>query len=108
MWRKGYVIELFYDILNPGGYLFLGHSETLWKMSAKYSLVEMGDALIYRKTLPRSMEGRRFIEDRRMREAPLPPGVAHDRRGTSERRDLRQVEDKERQARPGRKAGRGS
>ncbi|MHB0866241.1 MAG: CheR family methyltransferase [Thermoleophilia bacterium] len=93
-----YVIELFYDILNPGGYLFLGHSETLWKMSAKYSLVEMGDAFIYRKPLPRSMEGRRFIEDRRMRKAPLPPGIVHDRRDSEERRNLRQAEDLIRQA----------
>ncbi|MHB0914075.1 MAG: CheR family methyltransferase [Thermoleophilia bacterium] len=82
-----HVIELFFDILNPGGYLFLGHSETLWKMSAKYSLVEMGDAFIYKKSLPRAVDGRRFIADRRMRERPLPPGVDKDRRVSSGRRD---------------------
>lgn len=82
-----YVIEHFIDILNPGGYLFLGHSETLWKMSAKYSLVEMGDAFIYKKPLPRSLEGRRFIPDRRLREVPLSPGVTADRRISDERRD---------------------
>jgi len=81
-----YVIELFYDILNPGGYLFLGHSETLWRMSAKYSLVEVGDAFIYRKSLPRSLEGRRFIPDRRMRETGLPCGVKQERRFRQERR----------------------
>ncbi len=75
-----YVIEHFFDILNPGGYLFLGHSETLWKMSAKYSLVEMGDAFIYRKPLPRSLEGRRFIPERRLRDIGLPPHVRSDRR----------------------------
>lgn len=75
-----HVIELFFDILNPGGYLFLGHSETLWKMSAKYSLVEMGDAFIYKKSLPRAIDGRRFIADRRLRDMPLPPGVKRDRR----------------------------
>ncbi|MDO8736897.1 MAG: CheR family methyltransferase [Thermoleophilia bacterium] len=82
-----YVIEHFFDILNPGGYLFLGHSETLWKMSAKYSLVEMGDAFIYKKPLPRSLAGRRFIPDRRLRDNPLPPGVDSDRRESTERRD---------------------
>lgn len=82
-----HVIELFFDILNPGGYLFLGHSETLWKMSAKYSLVEMGDAFIYKKSLPRAIDGRRFIADRRMRERPLPPGVDLDRRVSRGRRD---------------------
>ncbi|MHB9111360.1 MAG: CheR family methyltransferase [Thermoleophilia bacterium] len=88
-----YVIEHFFDILNPGGYLFLGHSETLWKMSAKYSLVEMGDAFIYNKPLPRSLEGRRFIPDRRLRDAPLPPGVTADRRISDERRDARSESD---------------
>lgn len=81
-----YVIELFYDILNPGGYLFLGHSETLWRMSAKYSLVEIGDAFIYKKSLPRSMDGKRFIPDRRMRDSGLPPGVTEERRLRQDRR----------------------
>lgn len=81
-----YVIEHFFDILNPGGYLFLGHSETLWKMSNKYSLVEIGDAFIYKKSLPRGINGRRFIPDRRMRKGPLPAGVGEDRRKGQGRR----------------------
>lgn len=88
-----YVIEHFFDILNPGGCLFLGLSETLWKMSAKYSLVEMGDAFIYKKSLPRSIEGRRFIPDRRLRDIPLPPGVTTDRRVGSGRRNVQQTRD---------------
>jgi chemotaxis protein methyltransferase CheR len=88
-----YVIEHFFDILNPGGYLFLGHSETLWKMSAKYSLVEMGDAFIYKKSLPRSIEGRRFIPDRRLRGLPMPPDVVTDRRVEGGRRNVRQAQD---------------
>jgi chemotaxis protein methyltransferase CheR len=88
-----HVIELFFDILNPGGYLFLGHSETLWKMSAKYSLVEMGDAFIYKKSLPRAINGRRFIADRRMREVPLPPDVKEDRRKQQGRRGVQQPQD---------------
>ena len=87
-----YVIEHFFDILNPGGYLFLGHSETLWKMSSKYSLVETGDAFIYKKSLPRSLEGRRFISDRRLRDVPLPAGVEKDRRIIPERRNARKLE----------------
>lgn len=81
-----YVIEHFYDILNPGGYLFLGNSESLWKMTTKYSLVELGDAFIYKKSLPRSLEGRRLIPDRRMRDLPLPHGVDKDRRSGLDRR----------------------
>ncbi len=83
-----FVIEHFFDILNPGGYLFLGHSETLWKMSNKYSLVEIGDAFIYKKSLPRGINGRRFIPDRRMRQGPLPHGVISDRRKKPSRRDV--------------------
>ncbi len=75
-----YVLDHFFDVLNPGAYLFLGHSETLWKMSAKYSLVEMGDAFIYRKPLPMSLNGRRFIPDRRVDRSDLPPWVGYDRR----------------------------
>ncbi|MHB1412334.1 MAG: CheR family methyltransferase [Thermoleophilia bacterium] len=84
-----YVIEHFFDILNPGGYLFLGHSETLWKMSAKYSLVEMGDAFIYRKPLPMAIEGRRFIPERRMRHSGLPAGIGSERRAITDRRTVR-------------------
>jgi chemotaxis protein methyltransferase CheR len=80
-----FVIEHFFDILNPGGYLFLGHSETLWKMSTKYSLVEVGDTFIYKKSLPRGINGRRFIPDRRMRDGKLPEGIERDRR-VSDRR----------------------
>lgn len=81
-----FVVEHFFDILNPGGYLFLGHSETLWKMSSKYSLVEIGDAFIYKKSLPRGINGRRFINDRRMRPGTLPAGVSEDRRKIDARR----------------------
>ncbi len=83
-----FVIERFFDVINPGGYLFLGHSETLWKMSTMYSLVEIGDAFIYRKPSP-GQGSRRFIPDRRLRRAGLPPGVEHDRRlaGRDRRRD---------------------
>ncbi len=76
----GFVIEHFFDIINPGGYLFLGHSETLWKLSARYALVEIGGTFIYSKPLPTSLSGRRFIPDRRMRDSGLPPGVDDDRR----------------------------
>jgi tetratricopeptide (TPR) repeat protein len=62
-------------------------------MSAKYSLVEMGDAFIYKKSLPRSVNGRRFISDRRMRDAPLPPGIKQDRRKEVDRRESLKAED---------------
>jgi chemotaxis protein methyltransferase CheR len=40
----------FYDVLAEGGYLLLGHSETLWQVSDAFTLVPMGDAFIYRRS----------------------------------------------------------
>jgi chemotaxis protein methyltransferase CheR len=40
----------FHDVLAEGGYLLLGHSETLWQVSDAFTLVPMGDAFIYRRT----------------------------------------------------------
>ncbi|MCL6105799.1 MAG: tetratricopeptide repeat protein [Actinobacteria bacterium] len=77
-----FVIEHFYDIMSSGAYLFLGHSETLWRMSSKYSLVEIGDAFIYRKPLPLSTGGRRFLPGRRLRSAGPSPGSPGERRSS--------------------------
>ena len=43
------VIDRFHRSLNRPGYLFLGHSETMWKISDKYSTMEFKGAFIYRK-----------------------------------------------------------
>ena len=40
----------FHDVLAEGGYLLLGHSETLWQVSDAFTLVPMGDAFVYRRT----------------------------------------------------------
>ena len=39
----------FHASLANGGYLFLGHSETLWQMSDAFTLVPLGDAFVYRR-----------------------------------------------------------
>ncbi len=43
----------FFDVLVPGGYLFLGYSETLWRIFDRFETVELGGAFVYRKPLPR-------------------------------------------------------
>lgn len=43
------IIEKFYQSLNEGGYLIIGHSETLYGMSSGFELVNLGDAFVYRK-----------------------------------------------------------
>ena len=37
------------DTISPGGYLLLGHSESLWQMSEGFELVEHSRAFCYRK-----------------------------------------------------------
>ena len=46
---KKKVIKKFYDLLNSGGYLFIGHSESLHGISDSFKLVHFERALAYRK-----------------------------------------------------------
>jgi chemotaxis protein methyltransferase CheR len=43
------VIRNFYNCLEPGGYLFLGHSETVGKLQVELERIVLGDCLLYRK-----------------------------------------------------------
>jgi chemotaxis protein methyltransferase CheR len=43
------VIEMFYDRLQPGGFLLLGHSESLLNVSTAFELVHLKEDLVYRK-----------------------------------------------------------
>ena len=45
------VIEMFYERLLPGGYLLLGHSESLLNVSTAFELVHLSEDLVYRKPL---------------------------------------------------------
>ena len=45
------VIDMFYDRLLPGGYLLLGHSESLLNLSTAFELVHLREDLVYRKPL---------------------------------------------------------
>ncbi|MGZ4638665.1 MAG: CheR family methyltransferase [Actinomycetes bacterium] len=40
----------FHDVLVDGGYLLLGHSETLWQVSDAFALVPVGEAFVYRRS----------------------------------------------------------
>lgn len=40
----------FHGLLAEGGYLLLGHSETLWQLTDAFSLVPVGDAFVYRRS----------------------------------------------------------
>jgi chemotaxis protein methyltransferase CheR len=43
------VIDTFYERLLPGGYLFLGHSESLLNLSTAFELVHLSRDMIYRR-----------------------------------------------------------
>ena len=45
------VIDNLYQRLTPGGYLMLGHSESLLNLSTAFELVHLRDDLVYRKPL---------------------------------------------------------
>lgn len=66
----------FYDVLAPGGYLFLGYSETLWRIFDRFETVEIAGAFVYRKPIPRAIAT----------VAPAKARVPVHRRGTRELR----------------------
>ena len=66
------LVEAFRTVLAEGGYLLLGHSETLWQVSDGFDLVPVGEAFVYR----RADDDRRTTAKRRRvlspRRAPVP------------------------------------
>ncbi|MEN9577842.1 MAG: hypothetical protein RJA70_851 [Pseudomonadota bacterium] len=48
---RAQVIEGLYQRLKPGGYLFLGHSESLLNVTTAFELVHLTEDLVYRKPL---------------------------------------------------------
>jgi chemotaxis protein methyltransferase CheR len=42
-------VSTFYDHLNPGGYLLLGHTESLINLSTAFELAHLSEDLVYRK-----------------------------------------------------------
>jgi chemotaxis protein methyltransferase CheR len=70
------LVGSFHGVLAEGGYLLLGHSETLWQVSDDFALVPVGDAFVYR----RSHDARRGAPRRRrigaVRRAPAVAAAA--------------------------------
>jgi chemotaxis protein methyltransferase CheR len=46
------LIGRFHTVLGAGGYLLVGHAETLWQVTDAFTLVTIGDAFAYRKDVP--------------------------------------------------------
>ncbi|OQX86631.1 MAG: chemotaxis protein [Candidatus Omnitrophica bacterium 4484_70.2] len=43
------VVNYFYEALNPGGYIFLGHSESMSRISSAFKITRKGDFIVYKK-----------------------------------------------------------
>jgi len=41
------VLSSFYESLNPGGFVFLGHSESVGRISSDYKVQRIGDTIVY-------------------------------------------------------------
>jgi len=41
------VLSSFYESLNPGGFVFLGHSESVGRISTAYNVQRLGDTIVY-------------------------------------------------------------
>jgi len=54
------VVRMFYDRLHPGGFLMLGHSESLLHMQTEFETVQLDGVLAYRKPIAaNALEARR-------------------------------------------------
>jgi chemotaxis protein methyltransferase CheR len=63
--RRQSLVQRFYEALEPGGYLFLGHSESISKMPVKFQAIVLGDCIMYRKpTAPGWHKGELVAEGR--------------------------------------------
>jgi len=47
--RQAQLVQRFFDYLEPGGYLFLGHAESVSRAEARFESHTFGDARIYQK-----------------------------------------------------------
>jgi chemotaxis protein methyltransferase CheR len=54
--RRRALVQRFYDTLEPGGYLFLGHSESISKMLVKFQAIVLNDCILYRKPTVEEMQ----------------------------------------------------
>ena len=43
------VVDHFYNALRPGGFIFLGHSESVGRICTSFNLLRLGQHLVYRK-----------------------------------------------------------
>jgi chemotaxis protein methyltransferase CheR len=69
------LVRRVHGVLSPGGYLVMGHAETLWQVTDAFALARLGDAFAYRKDVPvaRTAPVEPVVEPTPRLRRPLPP-----------------------------------
>ena len=63
--RRRALVQRFYDTLEPGGYLFLGHSESISKMPVKFQAIVLNDCILYRKPTTEELQKPELVAEGR-------------------------------------------
>jgi chemotaxis protein methyltransferase CheR len=63
--RRHALVQRFYDTLEPGGYLFLGHSESISKMPVKFQAIVLNDCILYRKPTAEELQKPELVTEGR-------------------------------------------
>jgi chemotaxis protein methyltransferase CheR len=63
--RRRALVQRFYDTLEPGGYLFLGHSESISKMAVKFQAIVLNDCILYRKPTTEELQKPELVAEGR-------------------------------------------
>ena len=61
--RRHKLVQRFYDTLEPGGYLFLGHSESISKMPVKFQAIVLNDCILYRKPTGQELQNPELVTE---------------------------------------------
>jgi chemotaxis protein methyltransferase CheR len=67
------VMERFYESLRPGGWMFLGYSESLFKISTRFEMVEVGGTFAYQRPMAAVRKPQTLTTVTRPPSQPLPP-----------------------------------
>jgi chemotaxis protein methyltransferase CheR len=63
--RRRAMVQRLYGALEPGGYLFLGHSESICKMPVKFQAIVLGDCILYRKPTAEELQKPELVAEGR-------------------------------------------
>ena len=63
--RRRSLVQRFYDTLEPGGYLLLGHSESISKMPVRFQAIVLNDCILYRKPTAEELQKPELVTEGR-------------------------------------------